>query len=36
VEVRVIDDADCLALMKRFIAEHPELWDEDIAGRSDV
>jgi len=36
VEVRVIDDADCVALMKRFIAEHPELWDEDIAGRSDV
>jgi len=36
VEVRVIDDADCVALMKRFIAEHPELWDEDIAGRSEV
>ena len=36
VKVRVIDDADCVALMKRFIAEHPELWDEDIAGRSDV
>jgi cytosine deaminase len=36
VEVRLIDDADCVALMKRFIAEHPELWDEDIAGRSDV
>jgi cytosine deaminase len=36
VEVRLIDDADCVALMKRFIAEHPELWDEDIAGRSEV
>jgi creatinine deaminase len=34
VEVRLIDDADCIALMKRFIEEHPDLWDEDIAGRS--
>ena len=34
VEVRLIDDADCIALMKRFIEERPELWDEDIAGRS--
>jgi cytosine/creatinine deaminase len=34
VEVRLIDDAGCVALMKRFIAERPELWDEDIAGRS--
>jgi cytosine/creatinine deaminase len=36
VEVRLIDDADCIALMKKFIAEHPELWDEDIAGRSAI
>jgi cytosine/creatinine deaminase len=36
VEVRLIDEADCVALMKRFIAERPELWDEDIAGRSAV
>jgi cytosine deaminase len=36
VDVRLIDDADCIALMKRFIAEHPELWDEDIAGRAKV
>jgi creatinine deaminase len=34
VEVRLADDADCIALMKRFILEHPDLWDEDIAGRS--
>ena len=34
VDVRLMDDADCIALMKRFIAERPELWDEDIAGRS--
>lgn len=34
VEVRLMNDTDCIALMRRFIAEHPELWDEDIAGRS--
>jgi creatinine deaminase len=34
VEVRLIDDADCCALMRRFIEQRPELWDEDIAGRS--
>ena len=31
VEVIVADDPDCIALMKRFIAEKPELWNEDIA-----
>jgi creatinine deaminase len=36
VDVRLMDDADCLALMMRFIREHPDLWDEDIAGRSAV
>jgi len=36
VEVRLMDDAECIALMKRFIEEHPDLWDEDIAGRSSV
>jgi cytosine deaminase len=36
VEVRLMDDADCIALMRRFIEEHPDLWDEDIAGRSAV
>jgi cytosine deaminase len=34
VDVRLFNDADCIALMARFIREHPELWDEDIAGRS--
>ncbi len=29
-EVVVIDDARCVAMMERFIAEHPELWNEDI------
>lgn len=36
VDVRLMDDAECIALMKRFISEHPDLWDEDIAGRSSV
>jgi cytosine deaminase len=26
-----MDDPDCTALMKKFIAEQPELWCEDIA-----
>ena len=34
VEVRLMNDTNCIALMRRFIAEHPDLWDEDIAGRS--
>jgi creatinine deaminase len=33
VDACVLDDPDCVALMRRFIQEHPELWDEDIAGR---
>ena len=31
VEVIVADDAECIALMTRFIKEKPELWNEDIA-----
>ena len=31
VEVIVADDADCKALMERFMREKPELWAEDIA-----
>ncbi len=30
VRVDVAQDARCIALMTRFIAEHPELWHEDI------
>jgi cytosine/creatinine deaminase len=30
VEVVVLDDPDCLRLMTKFIAEHPDLWNEDI------
>ena len=36
VDVRLLNDVDCIALMTRFIAEHPDLWDEDIAGRSAI
>jgi cytosine deaminase len=30
VEVVLMDDPDCLSMMKDFIAENPELWNEDI------
>ncbi|MEK9145179.1 MAG: nucleoside deaminase, partial [Elusimicrobiota bacterium] len=30
VEVVDLDDADCAALMKDFIAKNPALWNEDI------
>jgi cytosine deaminase len=30
VQVEVLQDEDCIALMRRFIADHPELWNEDI------
>lgn len=30
VEVVVIDDDECVGLMTEFIADHPELWNEDI------
>jgi creatinine deaminase len=30
VEVVVLDDADCIEMMKTFIAENPSLWNEDI------
>lgn len=30
VEVVVADDAVCHQLMTRFIADHPQLWNEDI------
>ena len=31
VEVIVVNDADCIELMARFIREKPALWNEDIA-----
>jgi cytosine deaminase len=30
VRLDVVDDAECVALMKKFIADRPELWNEDI------
>jgi cytosine/creatinine deaminase len=30
VEVTLLDDPGCVAMMERFIAERPELWWEDI------
>lgn len=30
VDLRVLNDPDCIALMERFMAESPELWSEDI------
>jgi creatinine deaminase len=30
VQVEVVGDERCVALMRRFIDEHPELWNEDI------
>ena len=30
VEVVVIDDEDCKAMMREFVAANPELWNEDI------
>ena len=34
VDVRLVNDPDCIALMKKFIGQSPTLWDEDIAGRA--
>ncbi|NUV62154.1 nucleoside deaminase [Streptomyces sp. CAI-85] len=30
VEIVLLDDPECVALMRDFIAEHPALWNEDI------
>jgi creatinine deaminase len=30
VQVEVVQDPRCIRLMEQFIAEHPELWHEDI------
>jgi cytosine/creatinine deaminase len=34
VNVVLLNDKDCMSLMSRFIQERPDLWDEDIAGRT--
>ncbi len=30
VDVRVVNNNDCLQLMKQFVKDHPELWNEDV------
>jgi cytosine deaminase len=30
IEVTVMDDPECVAMMTAFIAERPSLWNEDI------
>jgi len=30
VDVRVLDDAECIRMMREFTAEHADLWNEDI------
>ncbi len=30
VQLEVLQDERCIALMQKFIAEHPHLWNEDI------
>lgn len=35
VELTVLDHAGCRELMERFMAEHPELWAEDIGEESE-
>ena len=30
VKVSVLNDEECIATMRKFIAEHPDLWNEDI------
>ena len=36
VEVVVLNDPECINLMRQFIEEKPELWLEDIAGKSEL
>ena len=35
VEITVLQDERCVALMRRFIAAHPALWNEDIGVEDD-
>jgi cytosine/creatinine deaminase len=30
IEVTIVDNVECIELMRAFIAAHPELWNEDI------
>ena len=35
VDVEVLQNEECIGMMREFIAAHPELWDEDI-GRGEM
>ena len=30
IEIKIAQDPDCIAMMQKFIEEHPNLWNEDI------
>jgi cytosine deaminase len=30
VVLEIVDDQECVGMMRDFIAAHPELWNEDI------
>ena len=30
VELEILDDPDCIAMMEQFVRQHPDLWNEDI------
>ncbi len=30
IQLEVLQDADCIEMMRAFIRDHPELWNEDI------
>ncbi|WP_093898523.1 nucleoside deaminase [Streptomyces sp. Ncost-T10-10d] len=30
VEIVLLDDAECVALMRDFVQDHPDVWNEDI------
>ncbi|MFJ1549043.1 nucleoside deaminase [Streptomyces sp. NPDC088246] len=30
VEIVLLDDAECVALMRDFVRDHPDVWNEDI------
>ncbi len=30
VQLEIVDSTECVTLMQQFIADHPELWNEDI------
>jgi cytosine deaminase len=30
IQVEVVQDPECVELMRNFIREHPDLWNEDI------